>query len=253
MVKCHKCGHNNEEGHEFCEECGSKLKVEFKCKKCGHRLKPDEDFCEECGMRLKEPKVIHHERRGESTLVKYKWLFLTFGIIFVIGLVFVFAVPLPYEAKESYSERVPYTTTESSSEMVDLKYNTKPVFYDTYDCGENDKCGKVLFPVTNTDKIGGNIEVEIIAYGYQDQALKVCKFNEWIEAGQTIDFNCALWDTNKQEKIYGYKYGSAHVTKVPKINRQVDKDIVRYKDEQKERVVTRYATLFQRWTGRAKL
>ena len=224
----------------------------IKCHKCGHNNKVDNEFCEECGAKIKESKSVHHESKAESKSSKYKWLFIIAGIILLVGLVFVFAVPLPYEAKEGYTEKLPYTTTESSSEMVDLKYSTKPVFYDTYDCGENDKCGKVLFPVTNIDKIGGNIEVEIIAYGYQDQALRVCKFNEWIESGQTIDFNCALWDPNTKQKIYGYKYGSAHVTKVPKINQQKEKDIVKYKDEYKERFVTKYATLFQQWSGQAK-
>src|SRR3989338_1921771 len=99
MVKCHKCGHNNEEGHEFCEECGSKLKVELKCKKCGHHLKPDEDFCEECGTKVKESKSSHHEHKTESKLAKYKWWIISAVIVLLLGVIFVFAVPLPYTAK----------------------------------------------------------------------------------------------------------------------------------------------------------
>lgn len=77
MVKCHKCGHNNEEGHEFCEECGSKLKVELKCKKCGIHLKPDDDFCEECG----KPIGI-----GKSSYVKY----VIVGSVIIIVIVSIF-------------------------------------------------------------------------------------------------------------------------------------------------------------------
>jgi len=46
--RCPSCGHRNEEGVKFCQECGSKLGESF-CKSCGAKLSPGTRFCGECG------------------------------------------------------------------------------------------------------------------------------------------------------------------------------------------------------------
>lgn len=46
--KCPSCGHRNEDGVKFCQECGSKLGEAF-CKSCGAKMSPGTRFCGECG------------------------------------------------------------------------------------------------------------------------------------------------------------------------------------------------------------
>lgn len=50
---CGNCGHRNEPGAKFCEECGNPLGA-FNCKNCGTPYQPGQDLCEKCGASLVE-------------------------------------------------------------------------------------------------------------------------------------------------------------------------------------------------------
>lgn len=53
MIKCPKCGVDNEDNHNFCESCGEKLKFNHKiCPGCGKEIVGGAKFCEECGVSL---------------------------------------------------------------------------------------------------------------------------------------------------------------------------------------------------------
>jgi TolA-binding protein len=47
---CPQCGHLNQEGVKFCQECGAKLGAS-KCNSCGATLAPGARFCGECGAK----------------------------------------------------------------------------------------------------------------------------------------------------------------------------------------------------------
>ncbi len=47
---CPQCGHINQEGVKFCQECGAKLGP-AKCRSCGATLAPGTRFCGECGAK----------------------------------------------------------------------------------------------------------------------------------------------------------------------------------------------------------
>ncbi len=49
--RCSQCGHKNEEGIKFCQECGSPLAASGPkhCTSCGVELAPGTRFCGECG------------------------------------------------------------------------------------------------------------------------------------------------------------------------------------------------------------
>ena len=50
---CPSCGHANDEGINFCQECGTKLGAAF-CGTCGTQLQPGIRFCGSCGARTGE-------------------------------------------------------------------------------------------------------------------------------------------------------------------------------------------------------
>lgn len=51
---CPQCGHVNNEGTNFCQECGSKLGVQNLCPECGAENPPGMKFCNNCGKKLQQ-------------------------------------------------------------------------------------------------------------------------------------------------------------------------------------------------------
>ena len=100
------------------------------CPKCNSNVTKDDTFCPKCGNQIKHEKHIleieqkQYKETGKSSM--YKWLWFTIGII-VLGLIFVSVVPLPYTAKEVYTEKVPYNEPYSvqNCEKRLPKYDTK--------------------------------------------------------------------------------------------------------------------------------
>jgi class 3 adenylate cyclase/tetratricopeptide (TPR) repeat protein len=50
---CPACGFDNDAGHKFCAECGTRLATA--CPSCGAETRPDHKFCPECGAPLGSP------------------------------------------------------------------------------------------------------------------------------------------------------------------------------------------------------
>lgn len=51
-IVCPKCGHINNPGSRFCDQCGTALTK--LCPKCGAENDPSDAFCSKCGQRLDE-------------------------------------------------------------------------------------------------------------------------------------------------------------------------------------------------------
>ena len=49
-MRCVSCGFENEQGAQFCEECGHKLVLA--CPGCGREVRPTAKFCSKCGTAL---------------------------------------------------------------------------------------------------------------------------------------------------------------------------------------------------------
>jgi class 3 adenylate cyclase/tetratricopeptide (TPR) repeat protein len=49
-MQCHQCQHENREGANFCEACGSSLTLH--CPSCDYTARPGATFCDHCGARL---------------------------------------------------------------------------------------------------------------------------------------------------------------------------------------------------------
>src|SRR5262245_10028925 len=49
-MRCASCGFENEEGAQFCEECGTPLGRA--CPSCGREVRPTAKFCSRCGVAL---------------------------------------------------------------------------------------------------------------------------------------------------------------------------------------------------------
>ena len=67
---CPQCGHVNNEGTNFCQECGSKLGIQNICPECGTENAPNMKFCCECGTKLQQestgicPSCGHENQPG---------------------------------------------------------------------------------------------------------------------------------------------------------------------------------------------
>lgn len=53
ILKCDKCGAENEKDAEFCKNCGASMKDYIECE-CGTRNPLDSEFCKNCGKSLKK-------------------------------------------------------------------------------------------------------------------------------------------------------------------------------------------------------
>ncbi len=67
-MKCLECQQDNREGARFCDNCGTRLRVQ--CPACGTALRPAARFCDECGNALgpvlvDHPDVMRGERAAE--------------------------------------------------------------------------------------------------------------------------------------------------------------------------------------------
>lgn len=274
MVKCSKCGYNNEEGHEFCEECGSKLKLELKCYKCGHSFKRDDEFCEECGAKIKEFKSVHHEHREERKLGKHKWWLITSAIVLILATIFVFAIPLPYTAKEGYNEKVPYKAQESYTEKepqsksvcknVDFQHSVFEMPENDFNgglctselaqIGYGDKCAYMSnFRVRNLEPKSGVFELQCV---FTDGGF-FRDVTRGIQAQQEATFQCRYaYDIGKTVYLKRYEVLPPSKEECSAATEYKDttkyRTTTKYKDEYKERFVTKYGTLFQQWSGKVK-
>ena len=136
---CRNCGHELQDGAEFCPDCGTQIKRigiqpqeavgESKmpggfCRNCGHELQDGAEFCPDCGTQIKRIGIQPQEVVGESKMLggfSQKECFIAIAILVVaaiIGGVFFFrsqkqetAEPEPASAAV---EELPASTTEAS-------------------------------------------------------------------------------------------------------------------------------------------
>lgn len=52
VLKCDKCGYENEEDAQFCKQCGASFNEYVECD-CGTRNPADAEYCKACGKKLK--------------------------------------------------------------------------------------------------------------------------------------------------------------------------------------------------------
>lgn len=53
VLKCDKCGYENEDNAQFCKNCGASMTGYIECE-CGTRNPNDAEFCSGCGKNLKD-------------------------------------------------------------------------------------------------------------------------------------------------------------------------------------------------------
>ena len=64
MIKCEKCGNENQDTAKFCNNCGAKLEIHediYVCSKCGVELRGKQRFCTHCGA-----KMLYAEGENEA-------------------------------------------------------------------------------------------------------------------------------------------------------------------------------------------
>lgn len=68
LIKCPKCGTDNEDNYNFCESCGEKLKFDhIFCQECGKENAVNSKFCIGCGMSLETSDSIINESEAKAT------------------------------------------------------------------------------------------------------------------------------------------------------------------------------------------
>mgnify|MGYP001581701152 CR=1 FL=1 len=247
-MKCPKCEADNEEGAKFCEECGSKLEEHKKT-----------------------------EYKAKLNLLKSKKVLMSI-VILMVTIIFVFTVPLPYTAKEGYTEKVPYEAQESYTEkepyterecpLTRLDYNA--IREDVVEGGlcitnklwDNNKCNIATnIKITNTDSESGSFK--LICY-YSDGSTSsvgstILGGNNYIQSGEGKEIPCSK-EYNLGETLYLTKYEieaplkANPECKIVTLYKDVTKTrtITKYRDEYKEKSVTKYATLWQKLTGQVE-
>ena len=65
-MNCAKCGAENREGANFCNECAAP--IEASCPKCGSRNKPGAKFCDECGTSLGTSAAASLKKPNDSSI-----------------------------------------------------------------------------------------------------------------------------------------------------------------------------------------
>ena len=101
------------------------------CHKCQKDFSQSDNFCDECGVKLE--KKARKERKQEEKESKHKkikvnlpkWIIISVIILLLGSVFFVFVVPLPYQAQESYREQEPYSY--ESCDSVPFSYQVTKV------------------------------------------------------------------------------------------------------------------------------
>jgi|TARA_B100001971_G_C18234090_1_gene565919 hypothetical protein len=235
----------------------------MKCPKCGASITKDDAFCPECGSKADFEKIEkkskkHEEKEPHHKATSNKWVkpVSIIGIILIVGVIFIFAIPLPYYPTEVYSISEPYTASET--------YYEEDSYQDT-------EC-EWKYPSYNKDQemewVGERIKVICTITNFEDEAVSF-SYTLWtgensgdtdddygprsvtVGPGQTVTKDSLL--DNGPGGHYGCSVSASQIkechltTKFKSVPKQ--RTVTKYKNVDKERKVTRYAPLFQRWTG----
>jgi len=258
------------------------------CSDCKKEFPEDDRFCDECGGKLTEKRHEHKETHKEKKETKphkeHKktekefslkiptWIFIVGGVLLVLALIFIFAIPMPYTATEVSWENEPYTGSEAYS--VREPYN---------DCNDkeadyNVEWGEWLHDrgsdYTGVEILVTNNEKESLTFGFKLAYYDTAYFG-WCD---NVDYDKANMYSEVvyknippyQEKSFPfytlkknsgtsycpmYYRESIPTVRVCQTNyKDVTKykSITKYQSARKEKPVTKYATLFQRWSGNVK-
>lgn len=90
-MKCPNCGHENIDESNFCQECGSELKVSpesSRCPYCAEKIQPGAAKCKHCGEWLNKKLKPQVKEEDYSLAITLGWLFTILGgvIGFIIAL-----------------------------------------------------------------------------------------------------------------------------------------------------------------------
>ena len=66
LLKCIKCGKENQAGMQFCSFCGEKLPQPVKCGYCGQILKAGAKFCPNCGAQTEGTAPVLNINEGDK-------------------------------------------------------------------------------------------------------------------------------------------------------------------------------------------
>jgi len=276
----------------------------MKCPDCGNKITKDDAFCPECGSKIdfekieKKEKKKKHEKQKEKTKhethtkeikVSKKNMIVVSVIValLIIASVVIFAVPMPYEATQQYSERVPYDAQESYTEKE--PYSATKTYYES-ESYQDQEC-ETRYPQYNreidSDCSGSGCDIICMVSNFEDEAITVSYritadqsegydkdnadysygFYSWtIGPGQTATktrnwdfvgqkwYNCEIRPQTMQDCQTVTKFRDVPKTRTVTKYRDETKyrTVTKYKDESKERKITKYDTLFNQWTGKAK-
>jgi len=252
----------------------------MKCHKCRAILTKDDDFCPECGARIQHEKKEDHEdkvkkeHKVKELKLSKKTIFISSVIIglLVVASVIIFTVPFSYQATQQYIEKVPYDAQESYTEKEPFKdCTTKQASY-SVEWGEwlNDRGSDYVgieILVTNNEKESLSFSFKL-AY-YDTAYFGWCENTDYSKANmysevmyktippyQTKSYQ---FYTKKKNSDAGYcpMYYGEYIPSIEQCEtnyRDVTKyrTVTKYKEDYKERKVTKYATLFDRWSGKIK-
>lgn len=220
------------------------------CNHCKAKIKKGQKFCPSCGIKIKALRGLHlkHEKSSIKKSKKTFWIVLSIilAIIILSAAAVIFAIPFPYEAKESYYEKEPYTATEYYYETE--AYMDYEVYYEQE-------------PYTTTRAYSRNVPVT------EEECRTDISLNpmDYVERGLSNidallggDINALLQTC---QNVIGYRtvteqaptteYRTAEKSRPVTRYRDVQKSrpVTRYRDVYKERQVTKYDTLFNMWAG----
>jgi len=263
----------------------------MKCPKCGANLTKEDAFCPGCGHKVtrikehekKEEKLhsVSHEK-GFHISKKLMVILSVVIIILVVAAVVIFTIPFPYTATQQYTERVPYDAQESYTEKepftdceyreasysVDWEMYADQMSSDYRENGFSDSIYNELL-VTNNEDRSLNFKSEMLYYDmayfnytevyyntdYSKANMKSYLRSSIIPPYQTKSFIFLTEKNNPHTTYYSmYRVYSTPIKECETNYRDVTKyrTVTKYKDEYKERLIIKYATLFNQWTGKVK-
>lgn len=263
MIKCEKCNSENKKGAKFCSECGAEL------------IEAKPSIKEEKKLKKEEKRHSKAFKAQNIVIVVLVLAILLVGFLFFGGTIPSFAsssynqpppqrqtcrdVQVPYSETEYYTESVPYTDQEC--ETKNLVFNLQK----GNDC--NDRCTKTV-EVCLKYFLGicSSKETRCVA-GQADYSITVTNLDDeggvWSYSGIFNTDSGRLDGGTVRQYIYPrgsetfrfqYKWSGNEANPVnPDLNscsysteeipqKEICRDVIKYKDVQKSRQVTKYRT-----------
>jgi len=287
MVYCEKCGKKLGNEESFCPNCNTKTdygkEKERAEKKRKEEAKKLEQKKKQEKERLEEKKRIEREEREarlrakkrKEFFLENKLWFIVGGLIVAFLVLFVLLVPLPYTATEHRIKTVSYTTQQAYTEQQPYTETISPEsdvgmqMYIAY-TGQGQNAGDTKYDYqihsNNYDTVYGCVSFIITLL--KDGVLvserpreEIClnAGKEYVSPEQSFSlpepissYRTPFYEV--RDDTYDVRVSSKQETQNVQRTRSITKykDVTKYKEEATDVQVTKKATLFQRWTGRAR-